>query len=142
MRCKERNAWFMFTDVSPYKALGPGADLWILPWDPMGFWFKKINWRLGFQIIAPVPQTDISISRPILLSTEEVFPNKRILCLPEKREGWPSACYGYWKDLGCPSLRIFLPLGVEKDSLSANWPERESHHIFSCVSADKRSLQP
>ena len=128
----------MFIYVSSYKALSQGAKLWIVPFEPNHFWFKKINWQLRFLLCppssAPLPKNSV------LVSVERVFPARQILCLLKGKEDWVISCHRYWKLLGKPSLRIFLPEGMDSDILSAKWPEEKSHDILSCVSAKAGAL--
>ena len=123
----------MFKYISSYKALSRGAKLWVLSFEPKDFWFKKINWQLKFLLCSPL--SDHSLDRPVLISVKGKFPACQILCLPKNEKDWVTACHQNWKKLGRPSLRVFLPQGMDPDTFSAKWPEEKNHDVFSCVSA-------
>ena len=135
----------MIECISSYRALNRGAKLWALPFEPKDFWFKKINWRLRFLLCPPL--ADRPPDHPMLVSVEGVFPTQHILCLPKDKEDWVSSCHRRWKQLGKPSLRVFLPQDMEPDVFCAKWPEEKTQDILSCVRAcdsgegfSKRSL--
>ena len=123
----------MIECVSVYKALSRGANLWVLPFEPKSFWFKKINWQLRFLLCPPL--TDCPPDHPLLVSGKGVFPAQKILCLPKNKEDWVFSCYRFWTDLGKPSLRVFLPRDMEPDTFSAKWPEEKFYDMLGCVSA-------
>ena len=120
----------MFKHMPFSKALGPGANLWILPFSPDEFLFKKINWHLGFIIQSLSSQTPLK--KPLLLSTEHFFTNKQIVCLPdEKEEHWITLCYHQWKKFNRTSLRIFLPKNIEFEDLENHWPSKTAYNNLS-----------
>ncbi|MCY4512793.1 MAG: hypothetical protein OXB86_03810 [Bdellovibrionales bacterium] len=121
----------MLKSLSSYKALDKGAKLWVLSFDPKEFWFKKINWRMRFLLCSPL--SDRTSDRPVLLSVKGKLPTQQILCLPKGEEDWVIACHRNWKQLGRPSLRVFLPRGLNPEMFAAKWPEEKAHDILSCV---------
>ena len=127
----------MFKSISSYQALDAGSDLWILISDFEDFWFKKINWQLGFPFHDP-SKKDV-IKKPILVTTQNTFPNKNILCLPYT-EDWIACCHQHWAQLKKPSLRLFLPKTLPKDSLE-QWPDEDRSHSLSYLQTNLSSVR-
>ena len=121
----------MLKKVSSYKALSEGAKLWVLSFDPKEFWFKKINWQMRFLFCSPL--SNHVPDYPVLISLKGELPTQKILCLPKEKEEWITACHQNWKQLGRPSLRAFLPRGMNPEMFAKKWPEEKTHDTLSCV---------
>ena len=127
----------MFKSLSSYQAFDTGSDLWILTSELEDLWFKKINWQLGFPFYDPSKKN--VIKTPILITTQNTFPNQNILCLPYV-EDWIACCYQHWAQLKKPSLRLFLPKTLSKDSLE-QWPDADRSHSLSYLQTGSPSLR-
>ena len=119
------------------QALSAGAQLWMLPFDPEAFWFKKINWYLKF--LLHTPNKTQAPTEPLLVQSQGLLPNEKVLCLPSKDEDWISNCYQHWKQFNKPSLRLFLPSSLNFYSLNEAWPDTASTHKLTCAHINKTS---
>lgn len=128
----------MLERVSSYKALSEGAKLWVLSFDPREFWFKRINWQMGFLLCSPL--SDQRPDYPVLISLKGELPTQKILCLPKREEEWVTTCHQNWKQLGRPSLRVFLPRDIDPDIFAKKWPEEKTHDTLSYVSGIKEGF--
>ena len=126
----------MFKPLHSHQALDTGSDLWIIPFDLDHFWFKKINWQLGFPFHNPSQKT--SADKPILFASSHVFPNKNILCLPIDKKEWVLSCYKYWAELKKPSLRLFLPENLSPDQLD-KWSDDDSSYSLSYLKTNSKT---
>ena len=151
----------MIQTLSVYQAFSPGADLWLLPFEPESPLFKKINWRLGFLLHslsglprltpspAPAPRAVLgkspagpefpppaasrktgSLNRPggqsqaCLAPIDRVFSGKLLLCLAAPPGLYIAEGHRRWAGLGRPSLRVFLPRGMDGRRFQSGWPEK------------------
>ena len=128
----------MLERMSFYRALSEGAKLWVLSFNPQEFWFKKINWQMRFLLCSPLSNHIPDF--PVLISLKGELPAQKILCLPQGKGDWVAACYRNWKQLGRPSLRVFLPKNMDPEMFANKWPEEKTHDILSCVCGTGKDL--
>ena len=119
----------MFKPLSSVYKFYPGADIWLLFFEPTRDLFKHINWRTGWLLQNPTKQQDLT--RPALISTKYVFPHKALLCLPFKKNLWLADIYKNWRQLNKPSLRVFMPLKISGESLNEYWPKTQNSPYLS-----------
>lgn len=119
----------MFNRLTFHKAFSTGSDLWILPFLPKNFWFKKINWYLQF-LIHPINSLP-RITQPLLINTTKSLPNKSILCLPYQKTNWIQQAHMHWVNLKKPSTRLFLLDFVTKSDLMSDWPQQDAVYNLS-----------
>lgn len=143
--------------VTKAKAFEGGSDLWVSPEPEVSELTKELNWYTNFltsRMIYHRPQTvspvlaDILAKNEIeflgsppetpdrfLLCTEHVVPNKLLLVLPYKGglKSWLKQAHRVWQELGQPTVRIFLPKGVDVDQFSKAWPEKGAGQEVSIV---------
>ena len=134
----------------PSKALDPGADLWIIPDRRTSSWSKKIDWYLQFLIskamIHKPPQISAEITKrmqendhelfshelghssPLLILSERQLPNKKTVHLPflGDQKSWVEQVHQVWSGFNSPSLRVFLPKGIESKDFINAWPSSKN----------------
>lgn len=143
------------TDKS--RALDPGAELWIIPDRRSSSWSRNIDWYLQFLIskamIHKAPQVsnelyrrmqenemdvfshELSHSSPLLILSEQQLPNKKTVHLPflGDQAEWVKQVHEVWSGFNSPSLRVFLPKGLEAKEFTSSWPtsknKTDSLHI-------------
>lgn len=124
------------------EPFSPGADLWVVPDRSHSDWSTALDWYLHFQIsrassrrrrpisnslhelakqaevevIQPDEQNGFETA-PMLIYSARLLPNRETLHLPYTGNinDWLKRLTVIWKDLGEPSLRVFLPRGVKPD---------------------------
>ena len=74
----------MFKSLGQLQKFQSGHQLWLIFFEPQRNLFKKINWRTNF-LLQNLEKKE-SISKPVLLDTQNIFPNKLLLCLPFKKK--------------------------------------------------------
>lgn len=140
------------------KALGPGADLWILPDLKSSSLAQKIDWYLNFQILKAahyrkteissdlkslmleneIPLLDFSVGKkaPLLVAASNRVPAKKIVQVQDcsSASGWLRRVEEVWTQLGRPSLRIFLPDNIEPEDFFKIWPQSKNVQNVSVVS--------
>lgn len=124
------------------NALSAGSDLWLLPDLANSAWAQKIDWHVNFQLskarrhmfprhspemisLIQTVQTEmynfeISPSAPLLVSTQNLLPNRYLMMLPFHGPllKWQEKAAKIWQDLDRPSLRIFFPDSVTQNVFS------------------------
>ena len=120
--------------LSYHTALTPGSDLWILSEKKYSFWTQKIDWYLNFQISRKFPHITLSHEqikklthewelphfkldldnekRTLMIASENFLPNTKTVILPfshQQLRSWVDKALRIWKNIKCPSLRLFLP---------------------------------
>ena len=120
--------------LSYHTALTPGSDLWVLSEKEFSFWTGKIDWYLNFQISRKFPHISLSCdqikrltdewelphfkldsdseNRALMIASENFLPNTKTVILPfmsQQLKPWIDEALKIWKNIKCPSLRLFLP---------------------------------
>ncbi len=113
----------MFKQLTYHQAFVAGSDLWVLPFEPTSFWFKKINWQTQF--LLQTIHSPIKISNPLMITTEKFFPNKAVLCIPIQKISWIQEIHKHWINLKKPSMRIFLRKNETQDDIEKDWPKKD-----------------
>ena len=130
--------------LSNHTALTPGAHLWVL--SAPSAWATKLDWALNFQISRiqthklrtltpeqiqnlqewdlPLFQVQKKLKTPLLVSSAAFLPNQQTVICPLKFHTatlsditeWLLSAKSIWEQLNRPSLRLFLPDIINKDS--------------------------
>jgi hypothetical protein len=127
------------------EALGPGADLWILPESQLSHWTQQIDWHLNFQIsraqlhqsqnLSPVAKEILfkcalenldwveEHSERLLILSSQNLPNRWVLVLngANQIDEWLKEATAVWKSLAFPTLRFFLPETIGKAAFEKKW---------------------
>ena len=126
------------------SALTLGSELWVIPDPQNSSWASQIDFYSNALIsraethtpkdIAPalaqilkdegIPhERPAPSSRPLLLATQEGLPNLKTLVLQFTGDTgtWFQEIEKSWKQLGSPSLRVFLPRGVAATKFETFW---------------------
>ena len=119
----------MFQSLNSFQKFQSGSHLWLIFFEPQRNLFKQINWRTGFLLNKPKGLK--AISRPILLGTQNIFPNNSLLCLPFKEDKWLLDIYNSWKQMDKPSFRVFIPLNYKGDRFCKSWPSEDPSRNIS-----------
>lgn len=128
------------------EALIPGADLWVVGDLESSQWTQKIDWYLNFQIArskthktveqgtelksvisqweVEAPKIDLAATMPLMIASSDLLPNHSTVLVPQAGDvkTWAKRVFEVWKQLDEPSLRVFLPRGVESTSFANAWP--------------------
>ena len=137
--------------LPPTQAFNPGADLWVVGLPEESTWALKIDWEINFQIlraakhvsprIAPelnelLNVTDLRtptppVSSPALLIAADLnLPCRWVLSLEE----WKTPLIEKaWRDLGQPTLRVFLPRNQNPELLTQEWRRLSDSDDFQVV---------
>ena len=110
----------MFHFLPTSHALSKGSLLWIIQSPTHSQLSKKIDWHL--QCICKKQKI---FSKPILTEASLHLPCKQVLFLPFEHKDpvqWIQQAYQFWKKLGCPSLKLFLPSSSKKEDLIKYFP--------------------
>lgn len=132
--------------LSQAGALGPGTDLWILPGIENSTWARKIDWYLNLQMWRassheiPILSEDlmtwlkdneieplkISIhpQAPLMIASQQRLPNAEIVSLSLKNaqgSDWIKTAHQVWRQMGSPSVRLFLPANANPDDVNHLW---------------------
>ena|GEM_PF-3277409 len=117
-----------------------GSEFWVAADKAHSSWAHKLDWYINFLIakvsqvkrqeLSPELQTilseeqieapkNIHFEKPNLyLATRQFLPNQALMIIPyfENNIPWLEELERVWLDLGKPSLRVFLPKGMQKES--------------------------
>jgi hypothetical protein len=68
---------------------------------------------------------EISHSSPLLILSERQLPNRKTVHLPflGDEKSWVAQVHEVWSKFNSPSLRVFLPKGVDAKEFSSHWPK-------------------
>ena len=119
----------MFKSLNPSQKFQPGAQLWLVFFEPKRALFKHINWRTGFLLQNFMEQQNIL--KPALIDTHNIFPNRSLLCLPLSQKSWTASSYHFWKKMDKPSFRVFTPLNGTGSQLNNYWPQEDKQFSLS-----------
>jgi hypothetical protein len=138
------------TLLSQSSAITSGHDLWVLPHYKTSTWTPQIDWMMNFQILKTsrhrppevssalveiLHQNEIHVHNveintdELLIPTQLFFSNRWVLYCSNmiNSEGevllnhWFKSIFHHWKGLKFPSLRIFLPQGVNIQEVQKIW---------------------
>ncbi len=70
-----------------------------------------------------------SLSQPILTGSQNAFPVSSLVCLPLQKKSWFIDAHKCWKQLGKPSLRVFVPSGCDEGRLNSIFPSSVGSHL-------------
>ena len=141
-------------------ALGPGANLWIVPSEEHSEWNKKLDWYLNFQIskaldhqpqkISPdfqerLKDYDIQVTGQeqspelLMISCSGLLPSKMLVIVPYKEnyEQWMQSIHKVWLNLLKPTVRIFLPQDFPVNDFTVIWPDKTSIPDITLVPSQK-----
>ncbi|KHD89435.1 MAG: hypothetical protein OM95_03470 [Bdellovibrio sp. ArHS] len=135
--------------LSQASAFNPGAELWIVPDLEKSQWTARLDWYLNFQVskasrhVSPalpsylqevlteteLPQFAVKTTQPLMISSEELLPNKWVVIIPwqDDLNTWITQGFEIWHKLKEPSLRLFLPPGQSAGRVQQEW---QTHHSF------------
>src|SRR5437868_1774620 len=143
--------------LSLASAFNPGSDLWIVPDSPHCRWTQKLDWYLNFQIVknqrhlspeirnfTKLIQKDTGLetyehtvvkNAPLMITSEAFFPNKWVVVVPMTGNfsAWVREASNIWENLKNPSLRVFLPTGLNAGSFNKEWQNHHSVEDFTLV---------
>jgi len=109
--------------LNRHHALFSGSEIWAIPFEPTNFWFKKINWHTQFLLHNICSTT--KLINPLMIATEQFFPNKAVLCMPTTDKSWIKSTHTYWLNLNRPSIRLFLQDKEGLDDIETNWSQQD-----------------
>lgn len=138
--------------VTPGQELAPGAELWIASSPESSTWALQIDWILNFQVLRASrhesvklspqvteflergglksPLQKIPVSAPLLIPADLNLPCRWLL----SPQDWsPAALAAQWRELGGPSLRIFLPKNEKAEKFAKAWTEHAGSGDFQVV---------
>jgi hypothetical protein len=142
---------------SAASALNPGSDLWIVPQADASRWTLRLDWYLNFQVLKSTrrlpahipseledivkeieweqPSLQTESDSPILISCEGRLPARWlvVLPLPSEKSEWVRKIVGIWSDLRKPSMKVFLPTGLQAGSFGEEWKRHTDFEDFSLV---------
>ncbi len=147
------------------SAFTTGSELWILPDPKVSHWARKIDWYLNFQFarserhLPPVlepgllqllrdeelapPTTSANNKSPLMVSCRHRLPSSQTVEIPFQGDfsEWLMTATSIWRDLGHPSLRLFLPQGTTVAQAEALWPASNSQTdtVSAVVDSDFQS---
>lgn len=151
--------------LSVASAFNPGQDLWIVPDTAGSRWTVRLDWYLNFQITktsrlspATLPHEMLDILReidwepshphtsaqaPLLVSCESRLPARWVAVVPDSSEtdDWSARTVALWQGLGRPSVKIFLPTGLQAGAFTESWKRHSADSDFIMVpDLDPQSL--
>lgn len=143
--------------LSYASAFNPGQDLWIVPDTAGSRWTLRLDWYLNFQITKTfrhsprtLPPEMLSLLReidwnpghphasakaPLLVSSESRLPARWVTVVPDSNEvdDWSGRAVAVWQGLGRPSLKIFLPTGLQAGAFTESWKRHTATADFALV---------
>ncbi len=147
------------TLLSQASAFNPGADLWIIPsTTTQSSWHQRIDWYLNFKLTnshryskstisetleeileetelkSEIPQLKTTLSSPVMICASQNLPCRWVIEVPTPSDSWAQQCYVIWKQLNCPTLRVFLPQSILPGQFQEAWLQNSSVEEYSIVS--------
>lgn len=143
--------------LSAASAFNPGSDLWILPELTNSSWALRLDWYLNFQILKSTRREGVSRSEPLLgllkeidwspeeysaaanaplmISVENRLPARWVVLLPQSTHAshWIPRTVEIWNSLKRPTLKVFLPPGLQAGNFSEEWKRHSDFEDFSLV---------
>ena len=99
----------------------------------------------GLEILSPAPEQPLTDSthdpavhpmRVLLIPTAQHLPNRwlaQVTFFPDRPESWIEKIFNCWKDLGHPSIRVFLPTHLNNKNFIELWNRKTPFDDFSIV---------
>lgn len=136
--------------LSTASAFSSGHDLWVVSDRTHSRWALRLDWYLNFQMLQgerrkshqlaepvkalleesglPQPRTSITESAPLLISADGRLPARWVLFLPMDgaSDEWVNRLASVWTKLQKPSMRVFLPTGVDGLPFTEEWKKHSS----------------
>lgn len=130
--------------LSRKDALNDGAELWILPTFRFSEWTRRLDWPLNLQItksihhktkpLSPrmeeilqtyeIKPESITTRGPLLIASDGLLPNRwTVVVDADQWEPWQKESLKVWKQLGEPSVRLFIPSFANWEKGKSQWPE-------------------
>lgn len=143
--------------LSLASAFNPGHDLWVVPDAASSRWTLRLDWYLNFQITRasrhPSPKLAAEVDgllreiewRPetpappepatLLVACENLLPARWVAVVPNPGDlaGWTQRIQDAWRDLRQPTLKVFLPTGLQAGPFSEEWRRRSDQEDYSLV---------
>ncbi len=134
-------------------ALSGGHPVWMVPNAEKCPWTRRLDWYLNFQwqrakshkkreldfalkeILVheehEIKKIEIPAKAPLMVASQNVFPNEKTIHVPfrENIAEWVSDCQKIWRDLGSPSVRLFLPYETSIEEIESLWKDHIGHNI-------------
>ncbi len=141
-------------------ALGPGADLWVIPETGQSDWITRLDWYLNFQIsrakfhspaqmnshlVDILKENELEAfegnlgSPHLMIACNGQLPAEVVVKVPtsKKTADWINEIHQLWQKLARPSLRIFLPKDFPTSQFSNLWPDPQSAPSITLVPPQK-----
>lgn len=146
-----------------YKAgaLGPGAQVWVVPEFGESSWTNRVDWYLNYQITRaerhrsknlPEPLAEIvqaselklvlpdanqSEPMPLMVACSHHLPAEVVVRMnqQENTKAWVEKVHQIWNSLGRRPLRVFLPVNLGDSEFRSHWPENPGAFAISVVPA-------
>lgn len=147
-----------FMELNQASSMNSGADLWIVPQLPVSKSAQRMDWYLNFlltksslhaKVQAPAPLSSLikmtgleetnwaaEASPRLLIPSDHHLPNRwlvQVTFFQENLENWCRNISACWKDLGHPTLRIFLPTGLSSTQFHQAWKSQNPFDDFTVV---------
>lgn len=143
--------------LSAASAFNPGSDLWILPELSNSSWALRLDWYLNFQMLKSTRRGQPSRSEPLIgllkeiewapegftaqanaplmISVENRLPARWVVLLPQSHHAahWVPRAVEIWTSLKKPTLKVFLPPGLQAGSFTEEWKRHSELEDFSLV---------
>ena len=85
---------------------------------PKTLFFNEENYKT-----AELPLYKQDMKEPILIETSHRLPNLWTMELVyTNKKQWISQAHALWKNLNCPSLRVFAPSSIQAEDVETTWP--------------------
>lgn len=138
-----------------------GASLWILPTPQKSAFAAEVDWYLNFQIaqakkreLTPLTPELLRIAKeheipiaerpdvrgqPLLIASSFQLPADQVIEIDaESSNEWTKKTLSVWKDLGSPTLRVFLPQGMTPDQFKKGWGANSMDEVSVFADPTKR----
>lgn len=136
--------------LSTASAFSSGHDLWVVSDRTHSRWALKLDWYLNFQMLQgerrdprrlaepvkalleesglPPADSETGESSPMLISADGRLPARWVLFLPMTSDStnWVSHLAKVWANLQKPSMRVFLPTGLDGLPFTEEWKKHSS----------------
>ena len=158
--------------MSRSSAISAGHDLWVLPHYKISSWTPQVDWLMNFQILKTsrhrsskissnlleiLKQNEIQIrevelnTNELLIPTHLFFSNRWVLYCSNmiSSEGevllnhWFQTVFDHWRGLRTPTVRIFLPQGVDLHEAQKTWSlrDKDNNKVGFVIDATQGSLK-
>ncbi len=139
------------------SAFGPGSDLWIVPDVVASPLARKVDWYLNFQLARAkhhknqdlgtelrtilnqngweTTATESGQNSALMVAAKNYFPTQMVVLVPGStdRDAWVREVQTIWRNLGGPTLRVFLPQNLEHQEFQKLWPSQKEFDAITVV---------